>query len=327
MEYMIVDMEEAMDMDLATLYTVPDVEYPLVTNGRVMLMQSGDVRRTSTSDPSVVFVDDNAPAQDYYINTEQHTYNSTSFAFQNDKINATFYNGFGGGVAEGEGTAMDDDDIVREFIDLDTPLVTESGACAQAQQSQSTLLYGDENCFGGLRRGDSWLENSCTIPDNDANAVGNIVEEIRTAAAVIEQQRHSPSISPKTSYMWNSEDDNSSLDSIDFGTLINMDNYSSEQSDSDSEYESSNSTKKRTATYKRQGGSRIEDRRERKKAQNRAAAIRYRQKKMFEKDDKNELLTSLSTRNRELKRIVKNVAFEVDFMKRLIAEKKQVASF
>jgi len=316
-----------MDMDLATLYTVPDVEYPLVTNGRVMLIQSGDIRRTSISDPSAVFVDDNAPAQDYYINTEQHTYNSTPFTFQNDKINATFYNGFGGGVA-GEGTVMDDDDIVREFIDLDTPLVTESSACAQAQQSQSTLLYGDENSFGGLRRGDSWLENSCTIPtDNDANAVGNIVEEIRTAAFVIEQQRHSPSQSPKTSFMWNSDDDNSSLDSIDFGSLINMEKCGSDQSDSDSEYASSSSTKKRTATYKRQGGSRIEDRRERKKAQNRAAAIRYRQKKMFEKEDKNDLLTSLSTRNRELKRIVKNVAFEVDFMKRLIAEKKQAASF
>jgi len=223
---------------------------------------------------------------------------------------------------------MDDDDIVREFIDLDTPLVTESSACAQAQQSQSTLLYGDENSFGGLRRGDSWLENSCTIPtDNDANAVGNIVEEIRTAAFVIEQQRHSPSQSPKTSFMWNSDDDNSSLDSIDFGSLINMEKCGSDQSDSDSEYASSSSTKKRTATYKRQGGSRIEDRRERKKAQNRAAAIRYRQKKMFEKEDKNDLLTSLSTRNRELKRIVKNVAFEVDFMKRLIAEKKQAASF
>jgi hypothetical protein len=108
----LVDMEEVMDMDLATLYTVPDVEYPLITNGRVMLTQSGDVRRTSIryeytptfphyfnfvfSETSVVFVDDNAPpAQDYFINTEQHTYNHTSsYTFQNDKINATYYNGF-----------------------------------------------------------------------------------------------------------------------------------------------------------------------------------------------------------------------------------------
>jgi hypothetical protein len=81
--------------------------------------------------------------------------------------------------AQGGQSDIDDADIVREFLDLDTPLV--DNACAQSQQSEATLLYGDENSFGTLRRGDSWLENSCTLlpEDSDANAVGNIVEEIR----------------------------------------------------------------------------------------------------------------------------------------------------
>lgn len=62
------------------------------------------------------------------------------------------------------------------------------------------------------------------------------------------------------------------------------------------------------------------DRKERKKEQNRSAALKYRQKKKYEKGGVDEECEQLEVRNKELKDKVDSISTEINYLKDLLAE-------
>ncbi|VDL72819.1 unnamed protein product [Nippostrongylus brasiliensis] len=64
----------------------------------------------------------------------------------------------------------------------------------------------------------------------------------------------------------------------------------------------------------------FQEKRERKKAQNRVAAVRYREKKKMEKQAKSSTIAVLSLKNQELKKKVADVSGEIAMMKKLMGE-------
>lgn len=77
----------------------------------------------------------------------------------------------------------------------------------------------------------------------------------------------------------------------------------------------------RPAPYAKSGGRRGRaDRKERKKEQNRSAALRYRQKKKEEKGSVQDECDELEERNKELKEKVDSISREINYLKDLLAE-------
>lgn len=81
---------------------------------------------------------------------------------------------------------------------------------------------------------------------------------------------------------------------------------------------SKSSTKSRTTPYEVEGGKL--DKKERKRIQNRNAAIRYREKKRAQKGDIHTEEEDLSSKNKELKTKVEHLTNEIKYMKSLIVE-------
>jgi len=82
-----------------------------------------------------------------------------------------------------------------------------------------------------------------------------------------------------------------------------------------------NKTNKRSTPYEKSGRRATNpDRKERKKEQNRSAALRYRQKKRDEKGGEEQKCQQLEARNKELREKVDSMTREINYLKDLMAD-------
>lgn len=174
-----------------------------------------------------------------------------------------------------------------------------------------------------------------------------ILEEIYREAEEISSRRESPAIfssaSSETSDLWDRISNNSSSVSASFDSDQSMDSYHPPQKINFDHSFGSMTTSGATASKKQKKSikSRIEEvskpekapkreaAKQKKRHQNREAALRYRLKKRAEKEATSGELNSLMDRNEFLKNQRSNIASEIAYLKGLLSEvhkKKQIRS-
>jgi hypothetical protein len=165
-----------------------------------------------------------------------------------------------------------------------------------------------------------WTEMSASLPESEAPVLQQILAEIRDAAAEIDQRSATTSphgSSPSTTF--DDEFEAALNDGEETDTQFDMEDI---DLDTDVHLDSANKPKRK---YSKRLGRPLtkEERFERKKAQNRAAAIRYRQKKIVCVSSTEVTLAQLTKRNGALRSTIKTTQAEIDIMKRLLHDVRQ----
>jgi len=216
-----------------------------------------------------------------------------------------------------------------------------------AQSTDVTILERLDDILDIVPSAPSAFAQTSTLTGSPVLDKNQILEEIYREAEEISSRRESPAIfssaSSETSDLWDRISNNSSSVSASFDSDQSMDSYHPPQKINFDHSFGSMTTSGATASKKQKKSikSRIEEvskpekapkreaAKQKKRHQNREAALRYRLKKRAEKEVTSGELNSLMDRNEFLKNQRSNIASEIAYLKGLLSEvhkKKQIRS-
>lgn len=311
------------DMLLSQASLVPR---PLTPNSGV----GGDLspRPFGVSKPCAVFVDADTPIDGSLpIGSYDSTASDQSFEYSSQLNHALQYDTatdndvqyqhmYFGQPSNGSSSCMspEEDSVMSEFF-VSSPSESSVATYTTLEVAGEELIQPH---FEGDANVTNWLETNTRLPADGSPDYAQVLAEIRETAAAIDQRSaansaHESSQSPSLS----SHDD-------EFEAALNA---TSDDGQADMDYTPTLDAelKRPKRQYSKRLGRPLtkDERRERKKAQNRAAALRYRQKKVVCQSSTEVVLGQLTKRNLALRSSIKTTQAEIDIMKRLLNDVRQ----